>query len=208
MIIQDAIHVEQGSDEWKKVRLGYVSASNLDAVMAKGKAGAESVTREKYKTRLAIERLTGQIGESFSNSSMEWGVENEEKAAMAYEVSCETLLDKTGFWKHPKIPWVGCSPDRIVNDSGGVEIKCPDSHTHIKYWREKKVPVEYVKQVQGQIWVMDWEWCDFVSYDPRMPEKSRLLIVRSYRDEELIKAMQEETEKFLEEVEKLIIELG
>ena len=72
MIIQDAIHVEQGTDEWKKLRLGYVSASNLDAVMAKGKAGAESVTREKYKTRLAIERLTGDIGESFSNSSMEW----------------------------------------------------------------------------------------------------------------------------------------
>lgn len=208
MIAQDAIHVEQGTDEWKRLRLGYVSASNLDAVMAKGKAGAESITREKYKTRLAIERLTGEIGESYSNSSMEWGVETEEKAAMAYEVSCETLLDKTGFWKHPTLPWVGCSPDRLVDQDGLVEIKCPDSHTHVKYWRSKQVPTEYVKQVQGQIWVMEREWCDFVSFDPRMPEKSRLLIVRAYRDEELIKAMQEETEKFLEEVDKLIIELG
>jgi len=208
MIIQDSIHVEQGTDEWKKVRLGYVSASNLDAVMAKGKGGAESVTREKYKTRLAIERLTGEIGESYSNPSMEWGVETEEKAAMAYEVSCETLLDKTGFWKHSSIPWVGCSPDRIATPNGGVEIKCPDSHTHVKYWRNKIVPTEYVKQVQGQIWVMDWEWCDFVSYDPRMPEKSRLLIVKTYRDEQLIKLMEQEVKQFLEEVEQLIIELG
>ena len=206
-IVQDAVHLEQGTDEWKLARLGYVSASNLDAVMARGKSG-EAITRKKYKVRLAAERLTGEITESYSNSAMEWGVVNEEKAAMAYEVSKDTLLDRTGFWKHPTIPWLGCSPDRLVGSDGLVEIKCPDSSTHIDYWFSKQVPAEYVKQVQGQIWVMDREWCDFVSYDPRMPEKNRLLVVRAYRDETLIKQMQEEVEKFLNEVEGLIIKLG
>ena len=206
-IVQDAVNLEQGTDEWKIARLGYVSASNLDAVMAKGKSG-EAITRKKYKVRLAAERLTGEITESYSNSAMEWGVVNEEKAAMAYEVSKDTLLDRTGFWKHPTIPWLGCSPDRLVGSDGLVEIKCPDSSTHIDYWFSKQVPAEYVKQVQGQIWVMDREWCDFVSYDPRMPEKNRLLVVRAYRDETLIKQMQEEVEKFLNEVEGLIIKLG
>jgi putative phage-type endonuclease len=207
MIIQDAINLEQGTDEWKLARLGYVSASNLDAVMARGKSG-EAITRKKYKVRLAAERLTGEITESYSNSAMEWGVVNEEKAAMAYEVSKDTLLDRTGFWKHPTIPWLGCSPDRLVYGNNGVEIKCPDSSTHVDYWLNKQVPAEYVKQVQGQIWVMGWEWCDFVSYDPRMPEKNRLLVVRAYRDETLIKQMEEEVKKFLEEVEQLIIKLG
>ena len=206
-IVQDAVHLEQGTDEWKLARLGYVSASNLDAVMARGKSG-EAITRKKYKVRLAAERLTGEITESYSNSAMEWGVVNEEKAAMAYEVSKDTLLDRTGFWKHPTIPWLGCSPDRLVGSDGLVEIKCPDSSTHVDYWLAKQIPTEYVKQVQGQIWVMDREWCDFVSYDPRMPEKNRLLVVRAYRDETLIKQMQEEVEKFLNEVEGLIIKLG
>jgi putative phage-type endonuclease len=207
MIIQDAINLEQGTDEWKLARLGYVSASNLDAVMARGKSG-EAITRKKYKVRLAAERLTGEITESYSNSAMEWGVVNEEKAAMAYEVSKDTFLDRTGFWKHPTIPWLGCSPDRLVGGNNGVEIKCPDSSTHVDYWLNKQVPAEYVKQVQGQIWVMGWEWCDFVSYDPRMPEKNRLLVVRAYRDETLIKQMEEEVKKFLDEVEQLIIKLG
>jgi putative phage-type endonuclease len=205
-IIQDAIHVEQGTEEWKRARLGYVSASNLDAVMAKGKAG-EAITRKNYKTRLVAERLTNEIGDSYSNAAMEWGVVNEEKAAMAYEVSKDTFLDKTGFWKHPTIPWFGCSPDRLVDNDGLVEIKCPNSTTHIDYWLAKQVPSVYQYQVQGQICVMERDWCDFVSFDPRMPEKNRLLIVRAYRDDELIKQMEAEVKKFLNEIEQLIIKL-
>lgn len=206
MIIQDAIHVEQGTDEWKKARLGYVSASNLDAVMAKGKSG-EASTRRNYKIRIVTERLTNEIQESYSNSAMQWGTENEPYARMAYEVSCETFVDKTGFWKHPTIPYVGCSPDGLVNNLGGVEIKCPMSATHVDYLLAKKVPPEYYKQVQGSLWVTEREWWDFVSYDPRMPEKNRLLIVRAYRDDELIKQMEAEVKQFLEEVEQLIIKL-
>ena len=207
MIVQDAIHIEQGTDEWKRARLGYVSASNLDAVMAKGKSG-EATTRKNYKIRLVAERLTGDIGDSYSNAAMEWGVQTESQAAMAYEVAKETLLDKTGFWKHNQIQWLGCSPDRLVGNDGLVEIKCPNTTTHIDYWLAKKVPSEYVKQVQGQLWVMEREWCDFVSFDPRLPEKNRLLIVRAYRDEEFIKQMQQEVKQFLNEVEALIIKLG
>ena len=207
MIIQDATHLEQGTDEWKLARLGYVSASNLDSVMAKGKTG-EATTRKNYKVRLVAERLTNQIGESYSNSAMEWGVENEPFARMAYEAISETFVDQTGFWKHNSIPFAGCSPDGLVGDEGLVEIKCPNTTTHVEYLLAKKVPTEYVKQVQGQLWVMEREWCDFVSFDPRLPLKNRLLVVRAYRDEELIKQMEVEVKQFLEEVENLIIKLG
>ena len=96
-IIQDAIHLEQGTDEWKKARLGYVSASNLDAVMAKNKSG-EATTRKNYKIRLVTERLTKQIGESFTSAAIEWGVQQEGFARMAYEAKTNILVDKTGFW--------------------------------------------------------------------------------------------------------------
>ena len=139
---------------------------------------------------------------------MEWGVKTEPMARMAYEVSSDTLVDRTGFWKHPSIPFVGCSPDGLCGDMGLVEIKCPMSTTHIDYLLAKQVPPEYYKQVQGQIWVMQREWCDFISFDPRMPDKKRLFVIRAYRDEEFIKQMEVEVKKFLEEVEQLIIKLG
>lgn len=207
MIIQDAIHLEQGTDEWKRARLGYVSASNMDAVMAKGKSG-EATTRRNYKIRLVAERLTNEIQESYSNSAMEWGVKTEPMARMAYEVSCETLVDRTGFWKHSSIPFVGCSPDGLSGHLGLVEIKCPMSTTHVDYILANQVPPEYFKQVQGQLWVMERDWCDFISYDPRMPERKRLFVIRAHRDDEFIKLMETEVKKFLSEIEELIIKLG
>jgi len=205
-IIQDAINLEQGTDEWKRARLGYVSASNLDAVMAKGKSG-EAATRRNYKIRLVTERLTNEIGESYSNAAMEWGVQQETNARVLYMEKYETMVDKTGFWKHTSIPYLGCSPDGLVDDRGLVEIKCPNSTTHVDYLLAGKVPTEYVKQVQGQLWVMERDWVDFISFDPRMPEKKRLFVVRAHRDEELIKEMETEVKKFLSEVDELIEKL-
>jgi putative phage-type endonuclease len=202
MIIQDATHLEQGSDLWKIARLGYVSASNLDAVMAKGKSG-EAATRRNYKIRLVTERLTGKIGESYSNASMEWGVETEPKARMALELKNQVMVDQTGFWKHPTIPWLGCSPDGLINADGLCEIKCPNTATHIEYLLAGVMPAEYIKQVQGQLWVMERDWTDFVSFDPRINEKNRLFVIRVHRDEAMIKAMEVEVKKFLSEVEQL-----
>jgi putative phage-type endonuclease len=209
MIIQDAKDLEQGTPEWKQARVGYVSASRLDAVMAKAtKTGSESATRRKYKIQLVTERLTGQAGESFSNAAMEWGVQQEPFARIAYEINSGNFVNKTGFWKHQEIPWVGCSPDGLVDENGMIEIKCPNSATHVEYLLEKRLPPDYKPQVQGQLWVMGKEWSDFVSFDPRLPEKNQLLVVRVHRDEEYIKEMEAQVKTFLGEVEFLIKQLG
>jgi putative phage-type endonuclease len=159
---QDTRLLEQGTHEWKLARLGHVSGSSVADVMAKGKSG-EAITRKKYKTRLVAERLTNEVSESYTNASMEWGVATEPMARQAYEVSHETFVDKTGFWKHPTIKWLGCSPDGLVGDDGLVEIKCPNTTTHIDYLWADEVPSEYYKQIQCQLWVTGRQWCDFIS---------------------------------------------
>lgn len=205
---QPYINIEQGSDEWKVARLGHVTASNMADVMSKGKGNAEAIGRYKYKVRLVAERLTQTAAESFSNASMEWGVEQEQFACIEYESRLETFVDKTGFWLHPEIKWLGVSPDRLVDSDGLIEVKCPNTTTHLNYWLENKIPTDYYKQIQCQLWVTGRQWCDFVSYDPRLPKRNQLLVIRAERDESLIKEMEAETLKFLEEVESLIIKLG
>lgn len=196
--------VEQGTDEWKKLRMGHVTASCISDVMSVGKGGKEATGRYKYKVRLLAERLTGMSQESYSSAAMEWGVENEQYAAMAYEVSRGTFLDKTGFWLHPTIKWLGVSPDRLVGEDGLVEIKCPNTTTHLGYIFENRVPPEYMKQIQCQLWVTGRKWCDFVSFDPRLPQKNQLFICRTERDEELIKYMEAAVLNFLEEIDSLV----
>jgi putative phage-type endonuclease len=205
---QPYINIEQGSDEWKVARLGHVTASNMADVMSKGKGSAEAIGRYKYKVRLVAERLTQTAAESFSNAAMEWGVEQEQFAAMEYEAANNVLTDKTGFWLHPDIKWLGVSPDRLVGHEGLIEVKCPNTTTHLGYLFENKIPTDYFKQIQCQLWVTGRQWCDFVSYDPRLPKRNQLLIVRTERDESLIAEMEAETLKFLDEVENLIIKLG
>lgn len=199
----DPKKVEQGSDEWHLLRLGHVTASNISDVMAKGKSG-EAITRKKYKTKLLAERLTGQKQESFSSSAMEWGVEQEQFARMAYEVSNDVLVDKTGFWHHPTIKWVGVSPDGLVDNDGLVEIKCPNTTTHLDYIMDNKVPTDYYKQIQCQLWATGKSWCDFVSYDPRLPTKNQLFVKRCMRDEKLIAEMENEVLIFLAEIDEMI----
>lgn len=205
---QPFINVEQGTPEWKAARLGHVTASGMANVMAKGKDKSEAVTRFKYKVQIVAERMTGVVAESYSNASMEWGVEQEGFAVIAYESLRDVLVDKTGFWLHPEIKWLGVSPDRLVDADGLIEVKCPNTTTHLGYLFEKRIPPEYYKQIQCQLWVTGREWCDFVSYDPRLPKRNQLLIVRTGRDEKLIAEMQAETEKFLGEVESLINKLA
>jgi len=205
---QPYINLEQGSDEWKQARLGHVTASNMAEVMSKGKGTGEAVGRYKYKVRLVAERLTMTAGESYTNAAMQWGIEQEQFACIAYEAQKETFVDKIGFVLHPDIKWLGVSPDRIVGQDGLIEVKCPNTTTHLDYLFDNKVPAEYYKQIQCQLWVTGRQWCDFVSYDPRLPKRNQLLIVRTERDESLIKEMEAQTLQFLAEVETLIIKLG
>ena len=203
MIVQDAIHLEQGTEEWKMARLGHVSASNLDAVMAKVKTG-EAKTRLDYKIRVATEQITNAIQDSYSNQYMEWGIEQEPFARMAYEACTESFVEKTGFWKHPDIKWFGCSPDGLVGDDGLIEIKCPKSTTHVKYLLDNKLPDDYYWQVHGQMLVTGRKWVDFISFDPRMPEHKQLFIIRVNRDEEIMAQLKVAVIGFLGEVDEMI----
>lgn len=202
----DTKTVEQGSELWHQLRLGHVTASGIADLMAKTKTG-ESESRRKYKVKLVAERMTGKAQESYSNAAMEWGVEQEQYAAMAYELKNNILLDKTGFWLHPSIKWLGVSPDRLVGNDGLVEIKCPNTTTHIDYILDDVVPARYYKQIQCQLWVTNSQWCDFVSYDPRLPEENQLFIKRAYPDEVFIREMESEVLRFLDEVEQMINKL-
>lgn len=199
--------VEQGSDIWKQIRLGFVTASGIADIFTKSREGKESLTRYKYKVRLVAERLSEVAQESFVSSAMEWGVQQERFACIEYETQRDVLLDKTGFWLHPTLPWIGVSPDRLVDNDGLVEIKCPNTSTHLNYIFEKKVPETYWAQIQCQLWVTGRKWCDFVSFDPRLPPRNRLFICRADRDDEYIKNMEKEVLIFLDEVQSLITKL-
>ena len=182
------------------MRLGKVTASRIADILAKTKTGP-SASRQNYLIELAIQRTTGIIQESYSNSAMEWGTQTEPQARVAYEVTTNNFVDKVAFIDHPSIKWFGCSPDGLVSDRGLLEIKCPNSATHWEYFKSKKPPQKYFIQMQAQIAVTNKDWCDFVSFDPRMPDRSQLLIVRIDRDEAFIAEMEAEIKKFLDEVE-------
>tara|TARA_R110000796_G_C14430578_1_gene421100 strand:- start:172 stop:843 length:672 start_codon:yes stop_codon:yes gene_type:complete len=203
---------EQGSPEWLELRLGKVTASRMSDVMSKG------VGRQKYMEQLLAERLTGQLAESFSNAAMKWGTEQEPFARQAYEFERECLVGKQPFWEHEEMD-VGASPDGLIDNNrdgyykdntyGLIEIKCPNSSTHLGWLADKKVPSKHIKQIQCQLWITAAEWCDFVSYDPRIIDREKtMMIVRCERDEVLIKKMEKETIKFLDELDQLCKSLG
>ena len=198
--------IVQGTDEWKMQRLGHVTASCISDVMSKGKGG-ESITRHKYKMKLVAERITGTIQESFTNAAMEWGIQQEEVAAMAYEVVKDTFVEPTGFVHHPYIKWLGVSPDRLVGNIGLIEIKCPNTNTHLEYLISQQIPTKYYNQMQAQMWCTDREWCDFVSFDPRMPTYLQMWVCMVKRDDAYIKLLEDEVVTFLAEVQSKVTQL-
>ncbi len=205
-VLVDTRQVEQGTAAWKRARLGYVSASRIGDVMT----GGGGVTRGKYAMRVAAERVSDGSGtESYSNEFMEWGTQQEPFARITYESKSNVFVEKTGFWVHPEIQWLGASPDGLVGDDGLVEIKCPFTTTHMRYVFDDEVPKEYYKQIQCQLWVTGRSWCDFISYDPRITAKHKQLFVkRCMRDEAVISKMESEVKKFLEEVNGIVDKLN
>ena len=197
---EDRIAVEQGTPEWHQLRLGKVTASRVADILARTKTGP-SASRQNYLIELALQRTTGIIAESYSNAAMEWGTQTEPQARVAYEVTTNNFVDQLAFVDHPSIDWFGCSPDGLVSDRGLVEIKCPNSTTHWEYFKFNRPPQKYVIQMQAQMAVTGRDWCDFISFDPRMPERSQLLIVRVDRDEAFIAEMEKQIKQFLSEVE-------
>ena len=197
--------MEQRTEEWFSARLGKVTASRVADVLAKIKSG-ESASRKNYKMELVVQRLTGKQGESFTNAAMEWGTEQEPFARMAYEAHTGTFVKEEGFVDHPTIEGFGCSPDGIVGE-GLIEIKAPNTANHIETVLENKVPSKYIPQMQCQMACTGAKWCDFVSFDPRVPEDLQLFVVRVERDQEYIDAMEVEVKQFLSEVLDLFNQL-
>jgi len=198
--------VEQGSDEWLQMRLGKLTASKFADVISKGRGSAPSKTRESYMYQLAAEIITGQPQDSFKSSAMEWGNECEPAARAAYELKNDVDVVECAFIE--KDDWIGVSPDGLVGENGLLEIKCPNSVTQIKRVLSGEFPKEYIAQVQGQLWVSGREWCDFVSYDPRIITGADYFEVRVYRDEEYIKALSEKCNVFINDLKELLTKLG
>lgn len=198
----------QGSAEWLVVRSGRVTASKVAAVLSFLKRGGESAERAAYRVQLAAEILTGQsAGDGFVNTFMQWGTENEPYARAAYEVRHDVYVDTVGFVIHPSIERAGGSPDGLVGDDGMVELKCPKTSTHIEYMLAGMVPPEYEPQVMFGLACTERSWCDFSSFDSRLPLRHQLFTVRVYRDEARIKEINDGVEAFLGEVDALIAKL-
>ena len=191
--------MEQRTDEWFQARLGKVTGSRVSDVMSKTKSGY-SATRANYMAQLICERLTGVKAESFTSAAMEWGVENEPFAVAAYEAKFGVFVEPVGFIEHPTIALAGASPDGFCSPDGLIEIKCPNSATHIDTLLNQDVDGKYIKQMQWQMACTGRQWCDFVSFDPRLPDNLQLFVKRIPRDEAAIEAMEMEVTKFLSEL--------
>jgi putative phage-type endonuclease len=199
--------MEQGTNEWFAARCGKVTASRMADIIAKTKTGY-STSRENYLAQIVCERMTGKPAESYSNSAMQWGTDQEPFARAAYESAKDVLVEEVGFVLHPNISEAGASPDGLVGLFGLVEIKCPNTATHIQTLLDQKVPEKYNTQMQWQMACTERHWCDFVSFDPRMAEGLQLFIKRVEFDPLYVASLEKEVINFLFDVEYKITQLN
>jgi putative phage-type endonuclease len=199
--------IEQGTPEWFAARLGNVTASRVSDVIVRTKSGY-SASRENYMAQLICERMTNTVAESFSNAAMQWGTETEPFARAAYESYADVLVDQVGYVPHPSIERAGASPDGLVDADGLLEIKCPNTATHIDTLLNNQVPTKYITQMQWQMACTGRAWCDFVSFDPRLPNGLQLFVKRVELDAEYVAMLEEEVTKFLAELDAKIFKLN
>jgi hypothetical protein len=177
------IECEQGSPEWLLARLGVPSASSYSKLITT--TGRASAQADAYINQLVAERLTGEPTFFQVTDPMQRGMDLEPFARHAYEMETGNLVIQVGFLMHDTLE-AGASPDGLIGENGGLEIKCPSGHTHVEYLRDNVLPTKYFQQAQGCLWISGRDWWDFMSYHPRMEP----LIVRVFRDEQFIKALE------------------
>ena len=199
--------MDQRTDEWFAARAGRVTASRIADLMARTKTGP-SASRANYLAQLVAERLTGEVEQGFTSAAMQHGIDTEAEARNAYEFITGSTVTETGFFVHPSINWAGASPDGLVGDDGLIEIKCPNTSTHITTLRGGSVPDKYIKQMQFQMACTGRNWCDFASFDPRLPLQMRMHVTRVNRDETLIAEIEAAVSEFLAEVEATVADLS
>jgi hypothetical protein len=202
------IDVEQGTDEWRLARLGKVGASMVADATAKDRSGKGwGVTRAKLVARLAQERLTGQLSETYTNAAMQWGTDTEPQARSTYAFLAGADVQTVGIVLHPNIDGFQCSPDGLVGDDGLVQFKCPESHTHMATLQGAPIDGGYVKQMQAEMACTGRRWCDFVSFDPRWPGEMQLHVRRVERDDDMIRQLDSDIAAFLLEVDETVSRL-
>lgn len=199
--------MEQRSEEWFRARAGKVTASRVADVIAKTKSGY-STSRDNYMAELICQRLTGNLGDSYQNAAMVWGTNTEPFARAAYCSAKGVSVEEVGFVPHPTLDDAGASPDGLVGEEGLLEIKCPLTSTHMNMILEQEIPTKYHVQMQWQMACTGRLFCDFVSFDPRMPENLQLYIHLVDRDNKMIANLEAEVAKFLSEMENKIAKLN
>jgi len=195
--------MDQRTDDWFAARLGKVTASRIADVVAKTKSGV-SASRGNYMAQLIVERMTGKPTESYSNSAMQWGTDTEPLARAAYEMATDYMVDEVGFVEHPRLAMSGASPDGLVGDEGLIEIKCPNTATHIETLISDNIDNKYLLQMQWQMACTGRKWCDFVSFDPRMPEALQIKIICVSFHETLVADLESQVEQFLNETQEKV----
>ena len=206
-----AMNVEQGGDDWRRARLGALTASRISDAFAKNRQGTgPGITRLNYQAELICERLNGIPYEGFQNFYMDRGKEEEDGAVIAYELMVGVEAQRIGFVQHSSIPRFGSSPDRVIGKVGLLEVKNRKTNIHFDLLRSLKVPTGDADQVLTELACSEWaEWCDYVSYDSRAPAGCDLFVRRFYRDDhkQRISEIEERGQEFLAEVEKLAADL-
>jgi len=196
------VNAEQRSEEWFKARLGRATASKFNDIIAVTRSGY-STQRKNYAAELTIQRIIGVSEDSYTSAAMQWGIDNEPLARLQYELTTGNTAKETGFWLHDEL-MAGASPDGLIGRAGVLEIKCPNSATHIETLFKKTVPRQYQAQVQGQMWITGRKWCDFVSFDPRLPVNAQMIVIHVERDDVFIADLESEVKDFLEEVDSQV----
>lgn len=198
--------MEQRTVEWHQARLGKLTASRIADATARTKSGY-GASRANLMADLVCERLTGASSGGYVNAAMQHGIDTEPEARSAYEFELGVTVQEVGFLDHPSIDMAGASPDGLVGDDGLLEIKCPQSAAHIETLLTKTVPEKYLKQMQWQMACTGRRWCDFATYDPRMPQELQLWVLRVKRNDQLIAELEKEARLFLAELNDKVLEL-
>jgi putative phage-type endonuclease len=192
--------LEQRSEEWFAARRGKVTASKIADILNTIRNGNWAASRKNYAAQLVTERLTGKDPEPFTNEAIQWGIEQEAPAREAYMKKTGLVVNEVGFIDHPTIPHAGASPDGLIDDDGLLEIKCPTTATQIERLLGAEIPEAYRLQMLWQMACTGRQYCDFVSFDPRLPEDMQLFIKRFEKDDEEIARIEKEVRIFLDEV--------
>lgn len=207
MTAADLANCEQGSELWLEARCGLVTASRCGDATAMTRKGDEKAERRNYRAELICEILTGQPYPRYVSQEMQWGIDQEPFARAAYELQRDVLVETCGFVLHPDIPRFGASPDGLVGDHGLIQIKCPNTSTHLTWILAGTIPVEHMPQMLAEMACTGRAWCDFVSYDCRLPAHLQLFVRRFARDEKLIATLEAEVVHFNAEIEGVLAAL-